>query len=111
MNGIQNILNKVDISIKKDELIESMIKVNMSKNKNLFLDNSNMNMNNTNMNVHMSNTNMNLNTITNNGIISKDISFISSNNNNDINNSKIQNMSNMSFQVYKKKANHIMVVT
>ena len=104
MNGIQNILNKVDISIKKDELIESMIKVNLSKNKNLTLDNSNINMNNTNMNINMSNTNLNMNNITNNGLISKDLSFISANNNNDINNSKLQNMS---FQVYKKKTNHI----
>ena len=56
-------------------------------------------MNNTNMNINMSNTNLNMNNITNNGLISKDLSFISANNNNDINNSKLQNMS---FQVYKK---------
>ena len=99
MNGIQNILNKVDISNKKDELIENMLKVNISKNKNLSLDNSNFNMNATNM----SNI-INKNNITYNGIMSKDTSFISAANNNDINNSKIQNMS---FQVYKKKTNHI----
>ena len=114
MNGIQNILNKVDISIKKDELIESMIKVNMSKNKNISVDNSlanlnninntNTNLNSTNVNINMSTANLNNITAINNGVVSKDISFISTNNNNDINNSKIQNMS---FQVYKKKTNHI----
>ena len=114
MNGIQNILNKVDISIKKDELIESMIKVNMSKNKNISVDNSianmnninntNTNLNSTNVNINMSTANLNNITAINNGAASKDISFISTNNNNDINNSKIQNMS---FQVYKKKTNHI----
>ena len=114
MNGIQNILNKVDISIKKDELIESMIKVNMSKNKNISVDNSlanlnninntNTNLNSTNVNINMSTANLNNITAINNGLVSKDISFISTNNNNDINNSKIQNMS---FQVYKKKTNHI----
>ena len=114
MNGIQNILNKVDISIKKDELIESMIKVNMSKNKNISVDNStanmnimnntNTNLNSTNVNINMSNANLNNITTINNGVVSKDISFISTNNNNEINNSKIQNMS---FQVYKKKTNHI----
>ena len=111
MNGIQNILNKVDISNKKNELIENMIKVNMTKNKNLSPDNSNFNMANTNMsNFNMSNTNMNMNisnasltNIANNGPISKDISYLSSNNNNDINNSKLL----MSSQVYKKKINHI----
>ena len=114
MNGIQNILNKVDISIKKDELIESMIKVNMSKNKNISVDNSlanlnninntNTNLNSTNVNINMSTANLNNITAINNGVVSKDISFISTNNNNDINNSKIQNMP---FQVYKKKTNHI----
>ena len=114
MNGIQNILNKVDISIKKDELIESMIKVNMSKNKNISVDNSlanlnninntNTNLNSTNVNINMSTANLNNITAINNGVVSKDISFISTNNNNDINNSKIQNMS---FQVYKKKTNQI----
>ena len=114
MNGIQNILNKVDISIKKDELIESMIKVNMSKNKNISVDssianvnNTNTNLNNTNVNINMSNANLNNITAINNGVASKDISFISTNNNNDINSSKIQNMSFQSFQVYKKKTNHI----
>ena len=116
MNGIQNILNKVDISIKKDELIESMIKVNMSKNKNISVENSianmnninntNTNLNSTNVNINMSNANLNNITAINNGTASKDISFISTNNN-DINNSKIQNMSFQSFQVYKKKTNHI----
>ena len=92
MNGIQNILNKVDISIKKDELIESMIKVNMSKNKKISIDNSiakinntNTNLNSTNVNINMSNANLNNITAINNGIVSKDISFISTNNNNDIN--------------------------
>ena len=98
MNEIQNMLNKVDISLKKDELIENMIKINMP-NKNLNIDNSN----NTNMNVNISNSNMNINNITRKNFSNKDISFISANNN-EISNSKIQNMS---FQVYKKKTNHI----
>ena len=90
MNGIQNILNKVDISIKKDELIESMIKVNMSKNKNISVDNSlanlnninntNTNLNSTNVNINMSTANLNNITAINNGVVSKDISFISTNN-------------------------------
>ena len=101
MNGIQNILNKLDISIKKDELAESIIKVNKSKNENTNNDISNISINKSNMNNN--NTNMNINNITNNGIISKDVSFISSNYN-DINSSKLQNMS---FQIYKKKTNHI----
>ena len=93
MNGIQNILNKVDISIKKDELIENMMKVNnISKNKNLDISNINPNLNNTNININ--------NTI-NNGTISKDISFISTINND---NNRTQNMS---YQIYQKKTNHI----
>ena len=96
MNGIQNILNKVDISIKKDELIENMMKVNnISKNKNL--DASNIN----NINTNLNNTNLNINSTINNGTISKDISFISTINN-DNNKTQI-----MPFQVYKKKTNHI----
>ena len=96
MNGIQNILNKVDISIKKDELIENMMKVNnISKNKNLDISNIN------NINTNLNNTNMNINTTINNGTLSKDISFISTINND---NNKTQNMS---FQVYQKKTNHI----
>ena len=93
MNGIQNILNKVDISIKKDELIENMMKVNnISKNKNLDISNINPNLNNTNININ--------NTI-NNGTISKDISFISTINND---NNRTQNML---YQIYQKKTNHI----
>ena len=99
MNGIQNVLNKVDISIKKDELIESMLKTNFSKNKNINTDNSIINMNNTISNINTSQANIN-NTI-NNGFISKDLSFISTFNEN---NSK---MLNNTFQVYKKKTNHI----
>ena len=96
MNGIQNILNKVDISIKKDELIENMMKVNnISKNKNLDISSIN------NINTNLNNTNMNINTTINNGTLSKDISFISTINND---NNKTQNMS---FQVYQKKTNHI----
>ena len=96
MNGIQNILNKVDISIKKDELIENMMKVNnISKNKNLDISGIN------NINTNLNNTNMNINTTINNGTLSKDISFISTINND---NNKTQNMS---FQVYQKKTNHI----
>ena len=98
MNGIQNILNKVDISIKKDELIENMMKVNsISKNKNLDISSIN------NINTNLNNSNMNINTTINNGTISKDISFISTINNND-NNNKTQNLS---FQVYQRKTNHI----
>ena len=97
MNGIQNILNKVDISIKKDELIENMMKVNnISKNKNLDISSIN------NVNTNLNNSNMNINTTINNGTISKDISFISTINNND--NNKTQNLS---FQVYQRKTNHI----
>ena len=97
MNGIQNILNKVDISIKKDELIENMMKVNnISKNKNLDISSIN------NINTNLNNTNMNINTTINNGTLSKDISFISTINND--NNNRTQNMS---FQVYQKKTNHI----
>ena len=105
MNGIQNMLNKVDISLKKDELMENMIKINMSKNKNLNIDNTNYSKinSNSNINTNMNNSYMNNNNITNKSFINKDISFISTNNN-DVNNSKIQNMS---FQVYKKKTNHI----
>ena len=96
MNGIQNILNKVDISIKKDELIENMMKVNnIPKNKNLDISSIN------NINTNLNNTNMNINTTINNGTLSKDISFISTINND---NNKTQNMS---FQVYQKKTNHI----
>ena len=99
MNGIQNILNKVDISIKKDELIENMMKVNnISKNKNLDISSIN------NINTNFNNTNLNINSTINNGTISKDISFISTiNNDNNINN-KTQNIS---FPVYQKKTNHI----
>ena len=103
MNGVQNILNKVDISIKKDELLESMIKVNISKNKNINIDNSDISMNKTNMNININNSNMNISNAGNNRFNNKDISFVSSNNN-DINSSKLQNMS---FQVYQKKTNHI----
>ena len=105
MNGIQNMLNKVDISLKKDELMENMIKINMSKNKNLIIDNTNYSKinSNSNINTNMNNSYINNNNITNKSFINKDISFISTNNN-DVNNSKIQNMS---FQVYKKKTNHI----
>ena len=93
MNGIQNILNKVDISIKKDELIENMVKVNnISKNKNL--DNSSIN------NI---NTNLNINSTINNGTLSKDISFISTINN-DNNKTYSQNIPS---QIYQKKTNHI----
>ena len=92
MNGIQNILNKVDISIKKDELIENMMKVNnISKNKNLDISSIN--------NV---NTNMNINTTFNNGITSKDMSFIST-----INNDSNNKTQTISFPIYKKKTNHI----
>ena len=92
MNGIQNILNKVDISIKKDELVENMMKVNnISKNKNLDISSIN--------NV---NTNMNINTTFNNGITSKDMSFIST-----INNDSNNKTQTMSFPIYKKKTNHI----
>ena len=92
MNGIQNILNKVDISIKKDELVENMMKVNnISKNKNLDISSIN--------NV---NTNMNINTTFNNGITSKDMSFIST-----INNDSNNKTQTISFPIYKKKTNHI----
>ena len=92
MNGIQNILNKVDISIKKDELIENMMKVNnISKNKNLDISSIN--------NV---NTNMNINTTFNNGITSKDMSFIST-----INNDSNNKTQTISFPIYKKKTNNI----
>ena len=99
MNGIQNILNKVDISIKKDELIENMMKVNnISKNKNLEISSIN------NINTNFNNTNLNINSTINNGTLSKDISFISTiNNDNNINN-KTQLLS---FPVYQKKTNHI----
>ena len=99
MNGIQNILNKVDISIKKDELIENMMKVNnLSKNKNLDISSIN------NINTNFNNTNLNINSTINNGTLSKDISFISTiNNDNNINN-KTQLLS---FPVYQKKTNHI----
>jgi len=99
MNGIQNILNKVDISIKKDELIENMMKVNnISKNKNLDISSIN------NINTNFNNTNLNINSTINNGTLSKDISFISTiNNDNNINN-KTQLLS---FPVYQKKTNHI----
>ena len=99
MNGIQNILNKVDISIKKDELIENMMKVNnISKNKNLDISSIN------NINTNLNNTNMNINTTINNGTLSKDISFISTinNDNNIINKTQL-----LSFPVYQKKTNHI----
>ena len=96
MNGIQNILNKVDISIKKDELIENMMKVNnISKNKNLDISSIN------NINTNLNNTNNNINSTINNGTISKDISFISTINND---NNRTQNLS---FQVYQRKTNHI----
>ena len=97
MNGIQNVLNKVDISIKKDELIESMLKINLSKHKN---NNSGINMNNNVSNIQ--NRSTDINNILNIGNISKDISLISTVN--DINNSKLQNLT---FQIYKKKTNHI----
>ena len=99
MNGIQNILNKVDISIKKDELIENMMKVNnMSKNKNLDISSIN------NINTNFNNTNLNINSTINNGTLSKDISFISTinNDNNIINKTQL-----LSFPVYQKKTNHI----
>ena len=99
MNGIQNILNKVDISIKKDELIENMMKVNnISKNKNLDISSIN------NINTNFNNTNLNINSTINNGTLSKDISFISTinNDNNIINKTQL-----LSFPVYQKKTNHI----
>ena len=97
MNGIQNVLNKVDISIKKDELIESMLKINLSKHKN---NNSGINMNNNVSNIQ--NRSTDINNILNIGNNSKDISLISTIN--DINSSKLQNLT---FQIYKKKTNHI----
>ena len=99
MNGIQNILNKVDISIKKDELIENMMKVNnLSKNKNFDISSIN------NINTNFNNTNLNINSTINNGTLSKDISFISTinNDNNIINKTQL-----LSFPVYQKKTNHI----
>ena len=99
MNGIQNILNKVDISIKKDELIENMMKVNnLSKNKNLDISSIN------NINTNFNNTNLNINSTINNGTLSKDLSFISTinNDNNIINKTQL-----LSFPVYQKKTNHI----
>ena len=99
MNGIQNILNKVDISIKKDELIENMMKVNnISKNKNLDISSIN------NINTNFNNTNLNINSTINNGTLSKDLSFISTinNDNNIINKTQL-----LSFPVYQKKTNHI----
>ena len=99
MNGIQNILNKVDISIKKDELIENMMKVNnISKNKNLDISSIN------NINTNFNNTNLNINSTINNGSLSKDISFISTINNDNNTNNKTQVIS---FPVYQKKTNHI----
>ena len=99
MNGIQNILNKVDISIKKDELIENMMKVNnISKNKNLDISSIN------NINTNFNNTNLNINSTINNGTLSKDISFISTINNDNNTNNKTQVIS---FPVYQKKTNHI----
>ena len=99
MNGIQNILNKVDISIKKDELIENMMKVNnLSKNKNLDISSIN------NINTNFNNTNLNINSTINNGTLSKDISFISTTNNDNNINNKTQLLS---FPVYQKKTNHI----
>ena len=99
MNGIQNILNKVDISIKKDELIENMMKVNnLSKNKNLDISSIN------NINTNFNNTNLNINSTINNGTLSKDISFISTINNDNNTNNKTQLLS---FPVYQKKTNHI----
>ena len=99
MNGIQNILNKVDISIKKDELIENMMKVNnISKNKNLDISSIN------NINTNFNNTNLNINSTINNGTLSKDISFISTINNDNNTNNKTQLLS---FPVYQKKTNHI----
>ena len=99
MNGIQNILNKVDISIKKDELIENMMKVNnISKNKNLDISSIN------NINTNFNNTNLNINSTINNGTLSKDISFISTINNDNSTNNKTQVIS---FPVYQKKTNHI----
>ena len=97
MNGIQNVLNKVDISIKKDELIESMLKINLSKHKN---NNSGININNNVSNIQ--NRSTDINNILNIGNNSKDISLISTVN--DINSSKLQNLT---FQIYKKKTNHI----
>ena len=70
MNGIQNVLNKVDISIKKDELIESMLKINLSKYKN---NNSGLNMNNSVSNIQ--NRSTDINNILNIGNNSKDISL------------------------------------
>ena len=84
MNGIQNILNKVDISIKKDELIENMMKVNnISKNKNLDISSIN------NINTNFNNTNLNINSTINND-------------NNTNNKTQV-----ISFPVYQKKTNHI----
>ena len=101
MNGIQNILNKVDISIKKDELIENMMKVNnISKNKNLDISSIN------NINTNFNNTNLNINSTINNGTLSKDISFISTINN-DNNNNTNNKTQVISFPVYQKKTNHI----
>ena len=97
MNGIQNILNQVDISIKKDELMENMMKVNnISKNKNL--DISNINNINTN---NLNSTNMNIISTINNGNMSKDISFIST-----INNENNKTL-NFPSHIYQKKTNHI----
>ena len=96
MNGIQNILNQVDISIKKDELMENMMKVNnISKNKNLDISNIN------NINTNLNNTNTNIISTINNGNISKDISFISTINNE---NNRTQSIP---AHIYQKKTNHI----
>ena len=50
VNRIQNILNKLDISVKKDKLIENMMKVNNIP-KNMNLDISSLNNINTNLNI------------------------------------------------------------
>ena len=49
VNRIQNILNKLDISVKKEKLIENMMKVNNIP-KNMNLDISSLNNINTNLN-------------------------------------------------------------
>ena len=50
VNRIQNILNKLDISVKKEKLIENMMKVNNIQ-KNMNLDISSLNNINTNLNI------------------------------------------------------------
>ena len=57
-----------------------------------------------NINTNFNNTNLNINSTINNGTLSKDISFISTINNDNNTNNKTQVIS---FPVYQKKTNHI----